>query len=109
MERVANAGELSLKGMLCLSFLVHMVILTVLIMSPSVPGPTLTFGPVYSVQLVGMPVSSMPAASKASEGSSLKELMRVDSSLQQPIGKESTRSLQEVPIESLATKKKAAP
>lgn len=51
-------GGSSLNGLILLSLVVHFFVLSLLVFSPALlPTPKLTFGPVYSVQLVNMPTS----------------------------------------------------
>ncbi len=102
--RAAGQEGFGLKGMIILSFLVHILLLLILIFSPSFPAPTLTFGPVYSVQLVSMP-ASMPQRKGAD--TSLKELMQIAPSSQPLIRKESASALPAVPIAPIETKKKS--
>lgn len=48
-----------LTNMLVLSFLLHALIISILLFSPSWPTPKWTFGPVYSVDLVSLPLASV--------------------------------------------------
>ena len=57
LPRLNSAGRgsgLSLNRMIGLSLFLHIVALTLLVFSPSMPAPKWTFGPVYSVQLVNL-------------------------------------------------------
>ena len=57
LPRLNSAGRgsgLSLNRMIGLSLFLHIVALTLLVFSPSLPAPKWTFGPVYSVQLVNL-------------------------------------------------------
>lgn len=56
----SNSGDggSSLHGIILLSLVAHFLVLSLLVFSRSLlPMPKLTFGPVYSVQLVSMPAS----------------------------------------------------
>lgn len=46
------SNDSGLQKMIFLSFFLHLVFLSVMFFLPSLPSPKLTFGPVYSVQLV---------------------------------------------------------
>jgi len=48
-----------LTNMLVLSFLLHALVISILLFSPSWPAPKWTFGPVYSVDLVSLPMQSV--------------------------------------------------
>jgi colicin import membrane protein len=60
-----NAGKrrhedgVGLNNMIVLSFLLHALVISIIFFSPSWPGPKWTFGPVYSVDLVSVPLSSV--------------------------------------------------
>ena len=57
LPRLNSAGRgsgLSLNRMIGLSLCFHIIALTLLVFSPSLPAPKWTFGPVYSVQLVNL-------------------------------------------------------
>lgn len=47
-------GDIGLQRMILLSGILHAVVLSALFLSPSLPTPKLTFGPIYSVQLVSL-------------------------------------------------------
>jgi TonB family protein len=53
LKRKKDDG-ISLNSMVLLSFLLHALVLSILILSPSWPTPKWTFGPVYTVDLVSM-------------------------------------------------------
>lgn len=57
LPRLNSAGRgsgLSLNRMIGISLFFHIIALTLLVFSPSLPAPKWTFGPVYSVQLVNV-------------------------------------------------------
>jgi colicin import membrane protein len=62
-----NAGKrrhedgVGLNNMIVLSFLLHALVISIILLSPSWPTPKWTFGPVYSVDLVSVPLSSVEA------------------------------------------------
>ncbi len=100
--RIAGDGGFSLKGMIFLSFFAHVVVLLLLVLSPSLPTPTVTFGPAYSVQLVSMPAS---LTTRKGQDASLKELMDIAPSSQPSIQKESISTLPVAPLAPVETKK----
>src|SRR5512138_1218230 len=60
----------NLQGMVLLSFLLHALFLSIFLLSPSLPTKKWTFGPVYSVDLVNLPVGAAemkPTASISKE------------------------------------------
>ncbi len=101
--RIAGDGGFSLKGMIFLSFFAHVVVLLLFVLSPSLPSPTVTFGPAYSVQLVSMPSSL--TTSKGGRDASWKELMDIAPSSQPSIQKESISTLPVAPLAPVETKK----
>lgn len=59
-EGNSGDGGMGLTGIIFLSLLAHVLGLSLLVFSaPLLPPPRLTFGPVYSVQLVNMPAGSL--------------------------------------------------
>lgn len=58
-----HGNTLSLNNMVVISFLLHALILSIIFFSPSLPSPRWTFGPVYTVDLVSAPVSSVEVRS----------------------------------------------
>lgn len=98
-------GNGHLNGMIILSLLAHLLILSLLIFSPSQSPPKWTFGPVYSVQLVSLPVSS---PEKNDGAASLREITDSAPSGRYIMKKESIDTLPSAPIFSIETKKKSA-
>ena len=77
LPRLNSAGRgsgLSLNRMIGLSLFLHIVALTLLVFSPSMPAPKWTFGPVYSVQLVNLQELS-PKSGAATALSSLGRII----------------------------------
>lgn len=64
-----------LPVMVALSLLLHAALLFLLILSPSLPTPKRTFGPVYSVALVGAPGPAPARKGASAPDSSVKELL----------------------------------
>jgi len=61
-----DGGMYRLRGMLVISVLLHALFLSILFAMPSISSPMLTFGPVYSVQLVSTPEVFRPDRSQTS-------------------------------------------
>ena len=53
MIKDQDGNDISFNRMIFLSLLIHTIVLTVIFFSPSLPSPRWTFGPVYSVSLIG--------------------------------------------------------
>ena len=103
-ESNAGDGGPSLNGLIVLSLVVHCLVLSLLVFSASLlPTPKLTFGPVYSVQLVSMPAGS---AEKKSAETAAKDILDYVPT-RQPLLDKSTLDTQPVPITTLDTRKKS--
>jgi TonB family protein len=96
---------LSLNGMIFLSLILHLVILSLLFFSPSFPSPKLTFGPAYTVSLVSLPQNILEQ--KSSSTAAAKELMAANRP--ETVVKKSLEPAPAVPIRSLETRKKKDP
>ncbi len=97
---------LSLNGMIFLSLLLHLGLLSLLFFSPSFPSPKLTFGPVYSVSLVSLPQNVLEQ--KSSSAAAAREVMTTDRRPETIVKKRLDPS-PAVPIRTLETKKKQDP
>ncbi|MCG6537529.1 MAG: TonB C-terminal domain-containing protein [Syntrophales bacterium LBB04] len=96
---------LSFNGLIFVSLFAHLLILSLLVFSPSLlPAPKWTFGPVYSVQLVSMP-EGLPE--KRSGDASYGEIMNVSPSGQSALKKESLGATPGVPIVPMEVRKKS--
>jgi len=97
-------GGPSLNGIIFLSLAAHLLVLFLLVLSPSLlPTPKLTFGPVYSVQLVSMPASSLE---KRGDDTFAKNLLDYIPTRQPMLNKASLDSLP-VPLTPVETRKKS--
>jgi TonB family protein len=96
---------LSLNGMIFLSLLLHLVLLSLLFFSPSFPSPKLTFGPVHTVSLVSLPQNLLEQ--KSASSAAAKELMSANRP--ETIVKKQLEPAPAVPIRSLETRKKRDP
>lgn len=110
MHRDTRPGEhegVSLNGMIFLSLLAHLLVLSVsaLIFSRSLPAPKWTFGPIYSVQLVSLP-TDLPKRKEA--GLSYREIMENETSGRTVLKKESIDTLPSVPISAVKVINKPA-
>jgi len=90
--------------MIIFSFLAHLLILFLLILSPSQSSPKWTFGPVYSVQLVSLP-ASLPERNDSV--ASLREITDSAPSNRYIIKKELINTFASAPIVSIETRKKS--
>jgi TonB family protein len=96
---------LSLNGMIFLSLLFHLALLSLLFFSPSFPSPKLTFGPAYTVSLVSLPQNVVEQ--KSSSTAAAKELMAANRP--ETVVKKSLEPSPAVPIHSLEIRKKQDP
>ncbi|MDO9528245.1 MAG: energy transducer TonB [Syntrophales bacterium] len=103
IKRGSDDG-ISLNSMILLSFLLHALLLSIIFLSPSMPSPRWTFGPVYSVNLVSLPsyiVGEKPVTSISDEvvgiGSRDRSIV-----LRKDVKKDSPR-----PIERITTRKES--
>lgn len=98
MHRGTRAGGhegISLNGMIFLSFLVHLLVLSVFFFSRSfLASPKWTFGPVYSVQLVDLPADFPDSKEILPYKEMVEKGMPVDTVVQ----KESISDIPSVPI-----------
>jgi len=95
-------GGSNLNGLIFLSLAAHFLVLSLLVFSrPLWPAPKLTFGPVYSVQLVNMP-SSSPEKNSAQ----VKDILDYVPARQPMLNKTSLDPLS-VPVTSVETRKKS--
>jgi colicin import membrane protein len=97
-------GGFRLNGMIIISLLFHVAVLTLLFFSPSFPSPKLTFGPVYTVSLVNF---SGKAVERRGASASAKELLATDR--RETVLKKQMEPAKSIPIRSLETRKKKDP
>ena len=93
---------LSLNGMIFISLLLHVAILSLLFFTPSFPAPKLTFGPAYTVSLVSLPRNALE---QRSTSAAAKELMTVDRR-PETVMKKQLEPAPAVPIRTIETRKK---
>lgn len=97
-------GGSNLNSLIFLSLVVHFLVLSLLIFSPSLlPAPKLTFGPVYSVQLVNMPVT---IAEKNGEEIAARKILDYVPARQPMLSKTSLDPLT-FPVAPIETRKKS--
>jgi colicin import membrane protein len=96
---------LSLKGMIFISCLVHIAVLSLLFFTPSFPVPKMTFGPAYTVSLVSLPRNTLEQRSTSAV---TKELMAVERRPEM-VMKKHLEPAPEVPIHTIETRKKREP
>jgi len=97
-------GEIRLNRMIFISLLFHVVILSLLFLSPSFPSPKLTFGPVYSVSLVSLPRNVLEQKGTSSVAKELMTANRPETVLKKQLAPSPA-----IPIRSLETRKKQDP
>jgi len=97
-------GGFRLNGMIIISLLFHIAVLTLLFFSPSFPSPKLTFGPVYTVSLVNF---SGKVVQPRGDSAVAKELLATDR--RETVLKKATEPAKSIPIRSLETRKKKDP
>ena len=101
-KRVGDEG-MKLNNMIVFSFLLHALFLSILFFSPSWPSPKWTFGPVYTVDLVSPPSSSVSLKST----SAISKKMAVKSSMEHSIVmKKRVNKISTIPITEIKTRKK---
>jgi TonB family protein len=93
---------LSLNGMVFISCLLHVAILSLLFFTPSFPAPKMTFGPAYTVSLVSLPRNTLE---QRSTSAAAKELMAVDRR-PEAVMKKLLEPAPAVPIRTIETRKK---
>jgi colicin import membrane protein len=97
-------GGLRLNGMIIISLLFHITVLTLLFFSPSFPSQKLTFGPVHTVSLVNF---SGKAVQAKGASATAKELLATDR--RDTVMKKQAEPDKSIPIRSLETRKKKDP
>jgi TonB family protein len=95
----------SLNGMIFISLLFHILILSLLVIPRSLPTPKWTFGPIYSVQLVSLPADF---SEKKEASLSYKEIMENKTSGLAVLKKESIDTLSSTPITTVRIRQKPA-
>jgi len=94
---------MKLNNMVVFSFLLHALILSIIFFSPSWPTPKWTFGPVYTVDLVSPPSSSVSLKST----SAISKRTTIKSSKEHAIiMKKSVDQISTIPITEIKTRKK---
>jgi TonB family protein len=91
--------------MIVVSLLLHIAVLVLLILSPSLPSPKLTFGPVYTVSLVNF--SGKVVQARGASESAARELLPAER--REAVMKKATEPVRSIPIHSLETRKKKDP
>jgi colicin import membrane protein len=103
-----NAGKrghddgVGLNNMIVLSFLLHALVLSIILFSPSWPTPKWTFGPVYDVDLVSVPLSSVEAGYDRPVS---RKIIGINSGGGSSVIKKSTDKIRPISIEKTKTRK----
>lgn len=103
IKRGSNDG-ISLNSMILLSFLLHALLLSIIFLSPTMPSPRWTFGPVYSVNLVSLPsyiMENKPITSIS------EEVVEIDSRDRSIVLKKDFKKDSPLPIERITTRRKS--
>ncbi len=103
IKRGSNDG-ISLNSMILLSFLLHALLLSIIFLSPSMPSPKWTFGPVYSVNLVSLPsyITENKPVTSISE-----EVVGIDSRDRSIVLKKDFKKDSPLPIERITSRSKS--
>ncbi len=101
MIKEQDGSDISFNRMIFISLLIHTIVLTIIFFSPSLPSPSWTFGPVYSVNLIGS--SEISQSQKAATAFSRSISETIDHS---SILKKRTDTISSVPIKRIDVKKK---
>jgi len=102
-QAMQRRDGLSLNGMIFISLLLHVAILSLLFFTPSFPAPKMTFGPAYTVSLVSLPRNALE---QRSTSAAAKELMAVDRRPEMVMKKHVEPATPAVPIRTIETRKK---
>jgi len=102
-QAMQRRDGLSLNGMIFISLLLHVAILSLLFFTPSFPAPKMTFGPAYTVSLVSLPRNALEPRSTSAAA---KELMAVDRRPEMVMKKHVEPATPAVPIRTIETRKK---
>jgi colicin import membrane protein len=103
-----NAGKrrhgdgVGLNNMIVLSFLLHALVLSIILFSPSWPTPKWTFGPVYDVDLVSVPLSSVEAGYDRPVS---RKIIGINSEGNSSVIQKSTDKIEPISIEKTKTRK----
>jgi len=95
----SNAG---FHGMIFFSIILHTFILSIILFLPSIPSPKLTFGPIYSVQLVSSSEALLERPTSAFHGIS-QDRMISDHSV---VIKKRSETFSSVPIKKIEVQKR---
>jgi len=103
-----NAGKrrhgdgVGLNNMIVLSFLLHALVLAIILFSPTWPSPKWTFGPVYDVDLVSVPVSSVETGYDRPVS---RKIVGINSGGRSSVIKKSTDTIRPISIEKAKPRK----
>jgi TonB family protein len=103
MIKELDGDDISFNRMIFISLLIHTIVLTIIFFSPSLPSPSWTFGPVYSVNLIGSSEFFQAQKTTTAFSRSINETIPNDHS---SILKKHTDTISSVPIKRIDVKKK---
>ena len=98
-----RSDGISLNNMIVLSLLLHALILSIILFSPSVPSPKWTFGPAYTVDLVTVPVN---VAQTRTAKTIPWDTVKMDSRESSVVLKKSVDEIQAIPIKPIRVRRK---
>ncbi|TFG37701.1 MAG: TonB C-terminal domain-containing protein [Syntrophobacterales bacterium] len=93
---------LGLNNMIVLSILLHALVLSIMLFSPSWPTPKWTFGPVYTVDLVSIPLGTVEASYNRPIS---REIIGINSGGYTSVIKKNTDSIRPISIKEPKTRK----
>jgi colicin import membrane protein len=96
-------GGAGLNNMIVLSFLLHALVLSIILFSPNWPSPKWTFGPVYTVDLVSIPLNSIEARY---EKAISREVVGINSRNHSAVITKNTERISPISIKKIQTRKK---
>lgn len=103
MIQEQDDSAISFNRMIFISLLIHTVVLSIIFFSPSLPSPRWTFGPVYSVNLVG---SSEVFQGQKSATAFSREINQTIPTDRSSISKKHLDTVPSVPIKRIDIQKK---
>lgn len=99
-----RSDGISLNNMIVISLLLHALVLSIILFSPSAPSPKWTFGPAYTVDLVTVPASM----NRTGPAKTIPwDTVRMDSRESAVVMKKSVEDVQVVPIKPIRIRKRA--
>jgi TonB family protein len=102
LSKSGHGDGMRLNQMVVVSALLHVAALAILFFAPSIPSPRLTFGPIYSVQLVSM---SDAVLDKGPHAALSKEFLQTDAAKQTVVMKKNVEPIEPAPVKRIDAQK----